>query len=217
VDLKVRATDTLKEGTQKQHRMIDRHPLMHRVVAKDLTRVEYGQILAALYRWHELLTPMLSSLKLDPDFYALDKLLMLERDLSSLPGTQIASQISSQISSQINSQINTQIMPLQPSDEAFALGVLYVVEGSTLGAQFIAPRVELSLRSRQLTHYYRMYGDAVWANWTTTQRILNQRLNTDALAQRALMGANEAFALLLNIINTQTSEFKCEALGVGAM
>lgn len=187
------ATDLLKERTRELHRSVDRHPLMQRVVAKDLTATEYGTILASLYSWHERVAPVLDTLKLEPHFYSIDKLAALAEDLRWLPHTPIDFE---------NNSLKEQ------ADEAYSLGVLYVVEGSSLGAQFIAPRVEASLGSQRVTHYYRLYGDAVTANWRTTQSILNSRLDDIASIERALRGARDAFALLLTVVDLNLTEPK---------
>lgn len=185
------ATDLLKERTRELHRQVDRHPLMQRVVAKDLTAAEYGQILASLYSWHEHVATVLNTLRLEPDFYSIDKLAALAEDLHWLPHTTIASEHS---------------LLSEHADEAYALGVLYVVEGSTLGAQFIAPRVEASLESQRVTHYYRIYGDAVTSNWRTTQNILNNSLDDIASIERALEGARDAFRSLLAVVDLHLIE-----------
>lgn len=81
---------------------------------------------------------------------------------------------------------------------AFALGVLYVCEGSTLGGQIIGPRVSRALHRNDVTHYYLCYGDNTRQHWQTVLTVLETYLKTPEDMSQAIAGAQWAFNSLID-------------------
>ena len=83
------------------------------------------------------------------------------------------------------------------STPSAALGVLYVVEGSTLGGQHVAKfvRGELGLTPQHGLAYFSSYGPDVGARWRETKRLIDTPpFAADAGA--AIAAANATFACL---------------------
>lgn len=183
----MKSSDWLKQKTQAKHHQIDRHSVVSRLVAKDMSEAEYGPILVSLHLWLQAMKHYLAPLKLAEPYRLETKLVQLENDIATL-GYETQS-------------LNT----ISPHNEphAFCLGVHYVIEGSTLGAQFIAPRIEETLARQDVTHFYRGYGARVMPHWQGTRERIDSELNTDLDRENARKGAVLAFDSLVAIIDQQ--------------
>lgn len=179
------ASKVLKETTKNKHRAVDRHQAMSMLMAPSMTLLAYTQILEDLHTWLSRLHVQLASLGLQSRYDPLRKISLLEQDLTNL-GISKAAPTSA----------------ISPSlDYHFCLGVHYVVEGSTLGAQYIAPRVSQTLNRDDVTHYFRGYGDDVMTLWQLTSEWLDQELPCEKSQKTAVEGAMFAFDSLLQILN----------------
>lgn len=207
----------LKLETSVLHRQVDRHPLMKRLMAKDLSCLEYQLILQLLLKWLEQLQPVLNSLSLADHYATHHKINWLSADLHVLSGMELLSSslinsdtyicsnshtaTTADADSVLHTNENLILLPIPKmakASRAFALGIHYVVEGSTLGAQFIAPRVEQSLGRNDVTRFYRGYGHNLMSRWRNTQDTLNSELVGDEALQLAISGAQGAFGLMLD-------------------
>lgn len=81
-----------------------------------------------------------------------------------------------------------------PSDEAYLFGILYVLEGSRLGAKLLTQRVDVSgdERMRAASRYLR-HGEGVDL-WQTFLERLEANRSVRAAPDRAIKGALAAFA-----------------------
>lgn len=185
----MKSSEWLKKRTQAKHHQIDRHAVVSRLVAKDMSEAEYGSILASLHAWLHTLSHYLTPLRLAAPYLLEDKLVQLEKDMTTL-GLKVSSP----------NQLDT------PQETyAFCLGVHYVIEGSTLGAQFIAPRIEETLKRDDVTHFYRGYGEKVMPHWFVTQQRLDNELCTDMDREHARKGAVFAFDALIEFVDHQVN------------
>ncbi|MGC4030749.1 MAG: biliverdin-producing heme oxygenase [Tepidisphaeraceae bacterium] len=77
-----------------------------------------------------------------------------------------------------------------------ALGVLYVIEGSTLGGQHVAKTVHarLGLTPENGIAYFSSYGANVGVRWRETKTVLNAWSQTDS--DQVVTSANAAFEAL---------------------
>jgi len=100
-----------------------------------------------------------------------------------------------------DAQINA--LPLAPADAlpfdepSAALGILYVIEGSTLGGQVIAKRIreKLNLTPDLGGHYFSSYGANVMPTWRETKAVLDAPpIAVDA--DRVIHGAELTFEFL---------------------
>ena len=81
------------------------------------------------------------------------------------------------------------------NDAAGALGVLYVVEGSTLGGQHVAKRIKesLHLTPEHGLAYFSSYGPDVGVRWRETKRLLD---SAPTVQDGVIHSANAAFTFL---------------------
>lgn len=145
----------LRMATRASHHAVDHHPLLAPLVRADLSRIAYGRVLQALHWLHAPLQDLLAAgLQCTGGGYVLaDRIAWLEEDLAFLglalpmPGFRW--------------------QPPVLRTEADLVGALYVVEGSTLGGQVIARRVEesLGLRPGAGTTFFTAWGDRTAEHW----------------------------------------------------
>lgn len=179
MDLRAR----LKFETSQVHDQVEASSKMGRLLQEDLTRDEYIRLLARMYSIYEPLEAALRTTKgikgWLPDYDKRWKTESLRQDLKSL-----------------DAEIPAKNTPIQIYTFPEAVGMLYVLEGSTLGARVIAQ----SLRKRdfinqdQLT-FFTHYGDQSGSYWQRFLAALENIQPQDHDA--ALAGAKRAFQLFL--------------------
>ena len=143
----------LREATKGPHRLLDHHPLLAPLVRDDLTLGQYGDALAALYGVYASLEAgidrFLATVTALFDYQSRRKLPALKADLDRLgrlPPTRAMG------------------FPV-PVTIAELVGILYAVEGTTLGAQHILR----CLRQRNFNDFpmslFSAYGEDTEARW----------------------------------------------------
>lgn len=85
--------------------------------------------------------------------------------------------------------------PAPPADLAEALGVFYVLEGSTLGGHVIRKRLAAEGGSDRGLSFLDPYGARVGARWRAFLDILERETPSDASREAAVGGARAGFAL----------------------
>jgi heme oxygenase len=179
----------LREETAPLHRRLDQHRLLRRLLARDLTRAEYVEVLAKLY-----------------GFY-----LPLERQLAAQPGwSELAIDLGERLRTPLLAVdlealgVDRTRLPLArkiPCIEglAEAVGCFYVLEGASLGGEVIARQVQRSLGLDQGTGlaFFIGHGERVGAMWAEARRAIGA---FEALAPsagwRAVGAAAATFAML---------------------
>lgn len=161
-----RAHQALRRATAAAHRALDHHPLLQRLVASGLTREDYAESLAALYRphlslerqVHESSQHFASGLKLSTRHE------LLEADLSELgwPVPPVSP-----------------IPPYPPEGRAAWWGRVYVLEGSRQGGAFIARRIDSSL------------GDTVPCRFLGGAMVYDEHDALRAMLERELVGNDD--------------------------
>jgi len=117
----------LRETTRAAHRALDHHPLLAPLVRPGLGTEDYARALAALHGPHAALEALLAGFAPAEDFPP--RLPDLDADLAALgvaPGY-------------------LRIETPAPADNAARIGLMYVIEGSNLGAAVIARQLATSL------------------------------------------------------------------------
>lgn len=119
----------LREATQAAHRALDHHPVLAPLVRTDLTRAQYGRALVALHGIQSSVeSAILRFMVRHPqafNYVARMRAELLEddlRDLGLAPGPAL------------------RVAP--PQDVGEAVGMLYTIEGSSLGGQVIRRQVK---------------------------------------------------------------------------
>jgi heme oxygenase len=161
----------LRQETQSDHEAVEgTSPLM----LQSLSIAEYVQCLRGFYgvvaAWEERV-PKVAPLWLQPTLAARQRKHLLQRDLASFGETQ--------------EEAGRPILP-EMADLPSLLGAMYVMEGSTLGGQYIARHVEtvLHLSEGRGNSYFRGSGSQTGAMWKEFCEILKTRIpdeQTDAV------------------------------------
>jgi heme oxygenase len=174
----------LREGTRSHHTSIEKSIPVFR---KDLNLVNYTHILERFYGFYEPLEAALEKkLAAIPglDFAARKKLALLEKDLLFLGKT------------------TAELLALPRCDQLpecelvpQALGDFYVLEGSTLGGQFITKHVQktLAVDATSGGAFYASYGADTKAQWKNFQAVLVEQLQTATDRRAAVNAAQQTF------------------------
>ncbi len=78
---------------------------------------------------------------------------------------------------------------------SYAVGVLYVMEGSTMGGQIISKMVKKQLNTNISTHYFDSYSDKTMEMWLSFKNSITQN-ETQLDHEEVFKGANETFSAL---------------------
>ncbi|MFN8388835.1 MAG: biliverdin-producing heme oxygenase [Bdellovibrionota bacterium] len=172
----------LKEGTRALHDRVERRiDLRSCLQSKD----QYVLLLHTLYGFYErsecALDAALRSIVCP--FAFLRKSPLIANDLSILGSGQPAVECH-------------RVPQIDSLEEAF--GVLYVLEGSTLGGQFISRQVqrELGFSPQAGCSFFWGYGEQTATNWRTFCEVVARHATTARSRQRMLLTARETFRCL---------------------
>lgn len=82
---------------------------------------------------------------------------------------------------------------------AKALGILYVIEGSTLGGNVIARALSKNEAFKDVSfNYFSFYKDQTGPMWTKFKTVLDEYVTSEEAKQECIDGANLAYGTLLN-------------------
>ncbi len=158
----------LKLETALDHQLAERSlPLM----ADDLNATVYSSVLQQMYGFIRGWEIWADSIK-DPHFAAL----ITNRRRSPLLATDLAHFSSALPANRYaGPKIDKSALPA-------VLGAMYVIEGSTLGGQYIARHVErvLKLRPGAGDAYFRGYGELTGSMWSEFRAVVEQISNDDS-------------------------------------
>lgn len=177
----------LKTRTAAAHQRLDTHPAMAGLTSAGLSIAQYQRLLQTLAALYLRLEPLLDAAaeQLDSPLGYADrhKLPALQRDLAvfALPMPQPI---------ELHVQLTLDTLP------AYA-GVLYVVEGSTLGGQLIARALQrhLGLGPENGAAFYAGYGAQTGLRWQALVAFLDQLPQTTQAQTLAVDAALQTFAL----------------------
>lgn len=177
----MRTMAVLKEATWPIHQRLEKRlAVKDRFASLDRYRMHLARLLAfhtaAELAWGRHLTPALS------DFAARRKVALLAHDLAAVGGV----------------ALDRPAMVPAASDTACALGCFYVLEGATLGGQYLLPLVErrLGLSSGHGASYLASYGAEVGEMWRLFGAAVQACCPTHEATARAVAGAQTTFAAL---------------------
>lgn len=156
--------EELKAQTRVQHDQIERTPLMARLFAPGYGAAQHrALLLAKLGYYRPLETALRPFAPVIPQFPARLKAAALEQDCREMGIEQCALDALPQCSA----------VPTIDSD-AHALGVMYVLEGSTLGGLVILRQLRSALPEHLKHHFYGGYGQNTMAFWSLFRTALMQ-------------------------------------------
>lgn len=172
----------LKTQTAHSHKKLEALPISLSIVSQDMKIEEYINYLSLMHDVHQdtenIIYPMLSEIVKDLD--QRKKRYLIEDDLLFL-----------------NHKKNHLSKVFQDTDIniPFALGVLYVIEGSTLGGRFILKNVSKfpELSGNNGTSYFNGYGDKTGSYWKAFLNILSGYERDFNCGDEIIKGAKYAF------------------------
>ena len=171
----------LRVETRGEHERIEKVQYISRLFSHDYTLAEYQNLLARLYGFYRAIEPMIY---VGSNFSDRQKTVLLVRDLETLGLTYTKIR---------NLPVSTSL----PSLDSFncRMGALYVLEGSTLGAQLISSQLLKHFRDTiaGAIHFYTCYGDRVGAKWHEFRQFLSRSCNDASSAQEVIASARNTF------------------------
>lgn len=184
--------EQLKQRTASLHHRLDHQPMMQRLLSPALDVDEYASVMKTLAAWFTAIEGTFFSTWSDL-LTVIPKAGLIEQDLAALGHN--------------DEPINPLTLDFPTNAcRAFALGVLYVCEGSTLGGQIIGPRVSRALQRNDVTHYYQCYGNNTRPHWQSVLTVLETYLQTPEDMAQAIAGAQWAFnSLIADVERAQTN------------
>lgn len=179
----------LRTKTMPAHKQLEEVPLSARIVSPDVTKSEYAQYLEQMYAVNndveKNVYPLLKNVVADVD--SRNKAHQIEADLKvigegSLPADSPITANRSEMS------------------EAFALGVMYVIEGSTLGGRVILKNIQPALQYTEENGatYFGGYGANTGKYWESFMQVLTNYPEDEATEQEVIAGADYAFSAIYN-------------------
>lgn len=182
---------TLRETTLPAHKRLESLPISEAIISHGLTKSTYLQYLSLMYvvirDVEEQVFPAVAEIV--PDIEARKKRHMIEADLKQLGGDTL-----------------TELHLNKPNDTitpAFAMGMMYVIEGSTLGGRVILKNVERTLRTdiRQATSYFSGYGERTGSLWKTfVDSFTNYAIVNRNKQEEMIAGANYMFSAIHDLL-----------------
>ncbi|MEI8029390.1 MAG: biliverdin-producing heme oxygenase [Comamonadaceae bacterium] len=191
--------EELKAETFSAHARLQTAPMFQALAACELPLESYVGQLRALLAVHGVIEPALASSRdkrIASVWHAdMGKLHLLQKDLDYFEPRTVAD-----IKEAVQAALKTAAeLRVQSLEEPLALlGWLYVLEGSTLGAQVVSPMVAraLVLSGEDGLVYLHSYGAAVRQHWAQYQQRMNAlHLSAPERAQM-IAAANDLFAAL---------------------
>lgn len=183
------ARERLQRATHAAHARLNRHPLLADITRPSYRIADYHRVLLAYHAayhaiesWIRLCLPALTP---SFDYTGRWKLDWLAQDLAHFalppPG-------------------GPGMPPAPPGEASDILGVLYVVEGSTLGGRVISSCLtrNLGLSADAGMRFFSAYEERTEAFWNTLTAYLNRHLDDD----RAIAGASRAALATFELVES---------------
>ena len=190
-----RVHQALRRATAAAHRALDHHPLLQRLTARDLTRAQYAQSLAAMYAPHVRLERLVHDSRhhLESGLALSARQEHLEADLAQL-GWPVPRA--------------SQLTPDPADGRAAWWGRVYVLEGSRQGSAVIARCIHTSLGDAVPCRFFA--GATAPGDRRTLLATLTRALEDDDALEQAVASARTAFAGY----KAGLDGFDCEKRGV---
>ena len=184
--------ENLKSQTATAHKNLESLPVSASILSPNMKISDYCHYLSLMYDVHkstqEMVFPLLKNFISDLEERAKTQLIL--DDLSFLNYTKKESVC---------------IFNNQDINVPFALGILYVIEGSTLGGRFILKNIETipGLDQQNGVSYFTGYGNKTGSYWKAFLNELTAYENENQCADDIIKGAVYAFDCIYNHFLTQ--------------
>jgi len=178
---------TLAQATRSLHQRIENNPFMHAVSAKEPLEKPYRWLLTKLYPFARGGELRLLALIPESEGFTLSSRIRAHLLLDDLTEMNISPEI---LDNSLFDTIDT---------KGKAIGLLYVMEGSRKGGQFLAALLQQSDSPLPMS-YLQGYGYATDTQWEHFCTLLEYYANTP-LQEEIIAGAMNAFEILERIFN----------------
>lgn len=177
----------IKTQTADSHKKLESLPVSAAIISPNLKIAEYIHYLSLMHDVHsnieETIFPLLATTIDDLEWRK--KKHLIEEDLRFLNYNKISS---------------TNVFELTNTTIPFALGILYVIEGSTLGGRFILRNISTveGLDTNKGVSYFTGYGDKTGSNWKSFLSVLEEYEQINNCGDSIIEGAKFAFDSIYN-------------------
>jgi len=178
----------LQAATHDAHVRLNRHPLLEQLTSPSYPLERYQQVIRAYFSCYgqieTAIDAALKHWKIDFDYASRRKHAWLLQDLSWFGISPPA--------------IPRSATPPLITDEHSVYGVLYTIEGSSLGGRLIAQRLasHFGLTPAHGARFFFGYGENIDAYWNEIVSMLNARLTQPSTLSSAIRAANDTFQLI---------------------
>ena len=181
-------SEELKEKTLFEHHTLEEKMNSGKIFTGDFTLEDYEQMVEFNYRFFnnfedEVFDLIPANIAEDLNLSERRKFPSLQKDADDL-GLNISDEIA-----------HEQIMNFAQS-----MGVLYVMEGATLGGNVMKKNLKKIPEFADLKfHYFGIYGLSTGEKWQQFKEILNKNIHSGEDREQCLIGAKTAFNYLLGL------------------
>lgn len=178
----------LRKETEENHRKLEAAPLSKLLLSEEVSTEDYTRYLhymREVITYHEQnVIPLIA--QYFPDMAQRSKLNAIEEDLRTLPA-------SNQIGETYHPSTTWATVP-------FAMGYMYVMEGSTLGGRILLKHIKekLGFDEHNGARFFSGYGDVTGRYWKTFLDIFSRYAIKGNHAQEVIEGAKAAFSSIEN-------------------
>ena len=181
-------TDLLKSKTAFEHQALEEKFHSEKIMNKTFSWDDYKRMLEFNYRFifnfeDEVFDRIPQNLAEKLNLEKRRKLPLIQKDIS-----------------EIGLNISTEINHQEVTNFSQAMGVMYVMEGASLGGNVIAKNLENMEDFKPLNfHFFRCYGSDTGKMWQSFKTILNESITTESDQQQCVIGAEMAYQFLLGL------------------
>jgi heme oxygenase len=198
----VEIMERLRLHTQELHQLLERHPFNQALLAKRLPLSLYIQWLEALLPLHRAVEQYCAM----PTHSVIQVIWQddmvrsfgLAEDITYLKSN-------SYHSCSLIPPLTTQFLqPLLKVEQPWRwLGVLYTLEGSTLGARVLLPVIQMAYALQEPgVRYYQAYGEKTASHWKNFKARMNAMITEPSIQTQVLESAYQTFLHIETILTT---------------
>lgn len=184
----------LRSGTHGEHVRLNQHPMLVGLTRPDYPIPRYRMLMAAYYHFYSAVEDGIEQFGDEVFQYSpRRKLPWLLEDLAYLETDPLATE-----------NLPLQALPdMTPADVPELAGMLYTIEGSTLGGRVISRHLSthLGLSPDRGGRFFSAYSHLTDHRWHQFESFLNATLVTDVMVECAVNAARRTFALIETILD----------------
>lgn len=192
------AVQAVKEATRAVHQQMESCHAMRRLMAEDVSLLEYQSILMQWKLWTDKnmvhIASQLKSLAIFDLVDRLERFNIIDKDIARIVEMEEYIFANQNAIQKLPLGSVTSIDLANPEQ---ALGAFYVLEGSTLGGAMITRHLKHHFGDQIPCQFYNGYGMGTPSKWHNFLKHFEQSINTAAELNDACVGANAVFSSLL--------------------